>query len=74
MITANFQVLQTSANFYHKCSLFFPAYILVGKKQESAEDKMEEEGGDKPVPHQEVTLGNLGLLCLTTEVSTITTK
>ena len=44
----------------------------MGKKQESAEDKMEEEGGEKPVPHQEVTLGDLGLLCLTSEVSAVT--
>ena len=43
----------------------------MGKKQEPIEDRMEEEGADKPAPHQEVTLGDLGLLCLTTEVCVI---
>ena len=49
----------------------FTAYILVGKKQEAADDKMMDDGEGAPPQQQQQdwNIGELGLLCLTVDVS-----
>ena len=52
---------------------FLAAYLLVGRKQHDlalSDDKMDDgEGGIQSMPHHDITIGKLGLLCFSEDVS-----